>query len=65
MLEIPERLKQTLIDDGILTAEKFDSFIKDSRRMVSRASSSYFKNIITDDCYKGILAKFLTSRSPA
>ena len=60
MLDIPlEKLKATLIEDGIITEEKFDAFAKDSRRMgQSVAGLLISKNVITDEYYKNLLAKF-------
>lgn len=60
MVEIPiEQLEKTLVDDGIITAEKFESYLKDARRMGQSVSAVLIsKNVITDEYYKNLLAKF-------
>src|SRR6185436_13083879 len=60
MLDIPlEKFKSTLIEDGILNQEKFDNYLKDSKRMGQGIAAVLIsKNVITDEYYKNILAKF-------
>lgn len=71
MTEIPaEKLKEILIEDGIITAATFDEFAADARRMgKGLAALLISKNIITDEYYSNILATFynvpVTSLDPA
>ncbi len=60
MVEIPlEKLEKTLVEDGIITAEKFEIYLKDARRMgQSLPAILISKNVITDEYYKNLLAKF-------
>lgn len=60
MIEIPiATLKERLIEDGVITAAKFDEFLADSRRMgQGTAALLISKNIITNDYYKNLLASF-------
>ncbi len=60
MVEIPDdKLKKMLVDDGIISAAKFDDFLTDARRMGQRVASVLIsKNVITDGYYKNILATF-------
>jgi type IV pilus assembly protein PilB len=60
MIELPsEKLKSILIEDGIITAAKFDEYLAISRRMgQGMAAILISKNIMTDEYYKNVLATF-------
>ncbi len=60
MVELPaEKLKSLLIEDGVITAAKFDEFLNTAHRMgQGTAALLISKNVITDEYYKNILATF-------
>jgi type IV pilus assembly protein PilB len=60
MIELPsEKLKSLLIEDGIITAAKFDEYLAISRRMgQGMAAILISKNVMTDEYYKNVLAIF-------
>jgi type IV pilus assembly protein PilB len=60
MIEIPfERLKKILVDDAIITADKFEELANDARRLgQGPASILISKNIMTDEYYMNLLSRF-------
>ena len=60
MIELPpEKLKALLIEDGVITAAKFDEFLEIARRMGRGVATILIsKNVITDEYYKNVIASF-------
>lgn len=60
MIELPiERLKKILIEDGIVTADRFEELTKDARRLGQGIASLLIsKNVITDEYYMNLLSRF-------
>ncbi len=62
MVEIPsERLKKILVDDAIVTEDRFDELAAEARRIgQGPASILISKNIMTDEYYMNLLSRFFS-----
>ncbi len=62
MIEIPaDRLKKILIEDAIVTAERFDELAGEAKRIgQGPASILISKNIMTDEYYMNLLSRFFS-----
>ena len=60
MLQIPEKkLKELLLADGVIKPEQFDSAVAAAKRMARGVSSILLEqNLITEEYYQNLLAKF-------